>query len=342
MHILFLTIQNLRNTFWTRLKYENDSVGPMPVMDKNDISRGSTWYEKPNGTGAFKLKTWQKDNLLVLERNDSFYLAPGKVKNLVFKLYAGNTMQLYENGDIDLTPVSTQNLDKVLDSTNPLKKEVVSGAAYDIEYVGFNVTQAPLDDPNIRQALALALDVPKLIDVSLKGRAQIAAGYIPPGIPGNNPGLRPLSFDLEKAKQLIKQSKYQSADKVPAITLYTPYAVTPVEQAIIGMWQNLGLKVNTQVISTVDEYLARSHKKELQMWVGDWRADYIDPQNFLEILFQSQATDNGFAYNNPAVDAALAKAAVEQDPAARIKLYQDIEKMVLADLPAIDLLSFGA
>jgi oligopeptide transport system substrate-binding protein len=307
------------------------------IVDKNDVSRGAQWYEKPNGSGPFKIKTWQKDSLLVLERNDSYYLTPAKVKFLVFKLFAGNYMQLYENGEIDMVPIGTSSLDKVQDKTNPLNKELVSGFSYNSHYLGMNVSKAPFDDVKIRQAVGLALDVPKLIEISLKGQAQQAAGYIPPGVPGYNSALTPTTRNLEKAKQLITESKYGSADKVPEITFYDPYSISAVDQAIIGMLQNLGLKVKSQVISSLDEYLKRSHNHELQLWTSGWRADYIDPQNFLEILFQSKSTDNDFAYNNPAVDAALASAAVEQDPDKRIKMYQDIEKTILADMPAAPL-----
>jgi oligopeptide transport system substrate-binding protein len=307
------------------------------IVDKNDISRGAQWYEKPNGSGPFKIKTWQKDSLLVLERNDGYYLTPAKVKFLVFKLFAGNYMQLYENGEVDMVPIGTSSLDKVLDKTNPLNKELISGYSYNIDYLGMNVSKAPFDDLKIRQAVALALDVPKLVEISLKGQAQQAAGYIPPGVPGFNSALTPSTRNLEKAKQLIAESKYGSADKVPEITFYDPYGISAVDQAIIGMLQNLGLKVKSQVISSYDEYLKRAHNHELQLWTSGWRADYIDPQNFLEVLFQSKSSDNSFAYNNPAVDAALASAAVEQDPDKRIKMYQDIEKTILGDLPAAPL-----
>jgi oligopeptide transport system substrate-binding protein len=307
------------------------------VVDRNDIIKGSNWYEHPNGSGPFRLNTWQKDKLMVLERNENFYLAPAKVKYLVFKLFAGIPVQLYQKGDVDMAPVGTDDQDKVLDPTNNLSKEVVSGASTSMDYLGMNVTLAPFDDIKIRQAVSLALDIPKLIEVSIKGRAQRVAGYVPPGVPGNNPDLKAASVSLEKARQLIADSKYGSVDRVPEITFYALYAVSPVDQAIIGMLQNLGLKVKAQIVNSQDDYIKRAHNHEFQLFVSGWRADYLDPQNFLEILFQSQSSENSFAYNNPQVDAALAQAAIEQDPEKRLKMYQDVEKMVLADLPAIPL-----
>jgi len=308
------------------------------VVDKDNVAKGATWYEQPNGTGAFKLKSWEKDTLLVLERFDGFYLGAAKLKNLVFKLFAGVPMTLYESGEIDMTGVGIDDQDKVLDTTNPLNKQLVTGTSATVYYVGFNVTRAPFDDPKVRQAFAMALDVPKIIDVSLKGRADRAAGYVPQGIPAYNSALVPVSLDANQAKQLIAQSKYGGVDKLPAITLYTLYGATSVEEAAISMWQqNLGVQVKVEVISELATYMERLRRKEFQVFVSGWGADYIDPQNFLQVLFQTGSSENHFAYSNAAVDAALIAAAAEPDSTSRNQKYQDIEKAILADLPAVPL-----
>ena len=156
----------------------------------------------------------------------------------------------------------------------------------------------------------------------------------PPGIPGHNDELEPLPFDPELARQLIAESKYGSIDNLPSIVFYGLYSLGPTEQAMVGMWQaNLGVTVEVQIIEELEEWLELSHNRELPLFVSGWHADYIDPQNFLEILFHSQSEDNISAYSNSEVDAALEKAAVEQDEEARLKMYQDIEKMILKDLP---------
>jgi oligopeptide transport system substrate-binding protein len=201
-----------------------------------------------------------------------------------------------------------------------------------------NPTQAPFDDPKVRQAFAQALDVNKIIEVVFQGQADRSAGYVPAGVAGSNSALQLIPFDLTQAKKLIADSKYKSVDQLPAVTLYVPISSTPLDEAIAGMWQqNLGVKVNIQVINSYEEYLARYHRHEFQIAIYGWGADYNDPQDFLDVLFQSQSPENGIAYSNPAVDSALAKAGVEKDNATRLKQYQDIEKMILSDLPAIPL-----
>ncbi len=176
----------------------------------------------------------------------------------------------------------------------------------------------------------------KIIEVSMKGRADRSAGLVPPGVPGNNSSLKPAPFDPTQAKQLIAQSKYGSADKLPAITMYVYGAAGPVTEAAVAMWkQNLGIDVKVEAIKELKEYMDRKHNRDFPIFFSGWRADYLDPQNFLDVLFQTGSDENFFAYSNPDVDAALKAAAVERDESVRLKKYQDIEKMILADSPAV-------
>ena len=306
------------------------------VVDRANVARGMNWTDKPNGTGPFKLKEWKKGELLVLERNENYYLGPTKLKNVVFQIYAGRRMMMYEQGEIDTTGVSIYDLDRVLDPADPLNQELLTTPSIDVDYLGFNVAMPPFDDPKVRRAFALALDMDKILEVSLKGNAERSGVFVPPGIPGHNDELEPLPFDPEQAKQLIAESKYGSVDNLPPVILYALYSAGPDEEAAVAMWrQNLGVEVEVQVIEELEEWYERSNNREFQLFFGGWRADYIDPQNFLEILFHSQSEENRFAYSNPEVDAALEEAAVELDEETRLKMYQDIEKMILEDLPVV-------
>ncbi len=308
------------------------------IVDQVNVSQGDSWFEKPNGTGPFKLKSWEKDNQIVLERYDGFYTGPSKLKNIVFSLFAGDPMSLYESGEIDIAGVSSANQEKVLDINNPLNKELLTDSSAGIFYIGFNVSKPPFDDLKVRQAFAMAIDVDKIIEVAYKGKADRASGYIPLGVPGFDSSLQALPFDVNRARQLITESKYQTVENLPSITYYTLYATSPADQAILGMFkQNLGVQIKVETISEIETYMARARGNEFQIFLSGWIADYLDPQNFLDILFQSQSTENHFGYSNPKVDSDLISAASIPDESVRLQKYQDIQKQLLADLPAVPL-----
>jgi oligopeptide transport system substrate-binding protein len=306
------------------------------VVDRANVARGMNWTNEPNGTGPFKLKEWKKDELVVLERNDGYYSEPAKLENIVFQIFAGRQMMMYEQGEIDIAGVYLDDLDRVLDPKNPLNKELMTEPGVGIDYLAFNVTMPPFDDPKVRRAFALALDMDKIIEVSFKDNTKRSGSYIPPQIPGHNEELEPLPFDPEQAKQFIAESKYGSIDNLPPIVFYDLYYLSPGDEAKVAMWQqNLGVTVEVEIIEELEEWHERIHNREFQLSTGSWYADYIDPQNFLEVLFHSQSEENRSAYSNPEIDTALEKAAVEQDEEVRLKMYQDIEKFILEALPIV-------
>jgi len=74
-----------------------------------------------------------------------------------------------------------------------------------------------------------------------------------------------------------------------------------------------------------------------QMFDLGWIADYVDPQDFLDIKFHSESANNETLYSNAEVDGLLEEARTEQDEAARLELYQQAEEIIVEDAPWIPL-----
>ena len=314
------------------------------VVDRENIEeQGDHWTQKPNGTGPFKLKEHSIGEIIVLERNDLFYRRPAYLDRVEFILRGGSPMAMYENGEIDITGVGLADLARVEDPTEPLHQELVAAPPqFSLVYIGFNVTMPPFDDRNIRQALALAIDK-ALIASEVLVRAQTPAyGILPPGFPGYNPHIQGLSFDADRARQLLRESRYNlESGSFPTVLLTTPGtsgALSRDMEAIIEMWrQTLGIEVEAQQAEWAT-FLQDVNRQRLQLFAGlSWQADYADPQDFLDILFHSQSEINHWAYSNPQVDRLLEQASVEQDPQQRIQLYQEAELLIVSDAPIIPL-----
>ncbi len=302
------------------------------VVDRANVETGDDWTDAPNGTGAFKLKTWQKDELLILERNNDWYGATPALAHSVYRIFAGRPMQMYENGEIDLTGVYVWNIDRVRDPVNPFNSHLRESTRPCTSYLGFNVTMPPFHDPKVRQALALALQIDKQIEVTLRGLDKRAAGFVPPGIPGHNERLRPTNFDPTAARRLLEESSYGGAENLPPIRSFASY------DAIHWAWEeHLGVKVEAVSIYEASDVWDRLDNNELGVFTSGWCADYPDPQNFLDLLFHSNSPQNKFEYANDEVDSLLAQAALETNAGRRIGLYQQIEEIVLEDWVAVPL-----
>ncbi|MBW7929193.1 MAG: hypothetical protein H3C58_14135, partial [Fimbriimonadaceae bacterium] len=84
--------------------------------------------------------------------------------------------------------------------------------------------------------------------------------------------------------------------------------------------------------------LERRNKKQLGFFVMSWYADYLDPQNFLSLLFAGYSPHNSLNYANPEVDALCRSADSFAGPVdERMRLYQRAEDRILQDAPWVPL-----
>ena len=307
------------------------------VLDRENVeSGGRNWTETPNGTGPFRLAEYRIGERIILERNENFYREPAHVDSIAMNLAGGQAMAMYENDEIDITGVGLFDLDRVLDPSEDLNKElIIAPPDFSVSYVGFNTSMPPFDDPKFRQALNHAVDKELIATEVLSELVEPAYGILPPGFPGYNENLVGLEYDPELARQLLAESKYADPDTRPRIEVTVPGTGGTIGldlEVIIEMWrQELGVEVEIQQVEWAT-YLQDLNQQKFQAYGGlGWSADYPDPQDFLDILFHTESSINHGAYSNSELDAILEEARIEPDLERRVNLYHDAEKMIVDD-----------
>ncbi len=315
------------------------------VVDKNNVEGGSQpWYLTPNGTGPFKLKSWDQGQRIVLVKNPDYYGDPKpSLDEVDYILGGGSPMTMYENGDLDATLVTVADIDRVNDPSNPLNKELSVVSELDTGFLIFNTRKPPFDDLNVRKAFAMSVDRQKLIDVVGKKMPVPATGILPQAFPGYNSDLKAIPYDPAQAKQLLAQSKY--AGKLPDITWTTVGSGGTSgadTQAVAQMLKdNLGVNISIEQTDWAT-YISQISGTDIQYQMFDiaWIADYVDPHDFLNVLFHSGSYNNWSGLSDPAVDKLLDQADVERDQAKRLQLYQQAEQMIMDQVPVLPL-SYG-
>jgi len=333
-YTLRVTIDAPKAYFLSKLSYPTAFV-----VDRANVESGEDWWWEPNGTGPFKLREWKAGQWLILERSQIYYGEPAELEQ-VFYLLSGLPMAQYEKGEIDVTPVSTSYIDQATDETNPLHLELAVTPELSLYYIGFNTAQPPFDDVNVRRAFCLAVNKERIAKLILRDRVGVAEGILPPGMPGYNEALEGLDYDAEKAIEFIAASKYRDVSNLPPITLTVEgygNSIPDYLGAIIQEWQqNLGVEIAVRQLEP-GNFLYNPKQEKDEMFALGWVADYPDPHNFLDILFYTGSENNFFEYSNPTLDALLDRAAVEQDRADRLVMYQQAEQLVVDDAPCLPL-----
>ena len=308
------------------------------VVDKTQVeSQGDNWLRKPNGSGPFVLESLSRERI-VLVRNEHYYGKRPILARVEYILSGGLPITMYENDQLDIVEVSPAEIERVSDPGNPLYAEHRVEPQLSVQYLGLNVDAPPFDDPAVRQAFAQAIDKNKLADLVLKNTALPAVGILPPGMPDYDQNLVGLPYDPVRARQLLASSKYAPA--MPQVVLAvsgTSGHMDSVTRAILSMIEsNLGITVTVEQVEW-SYFLRDMNERRYQIYSAGWIGDYPDSQNFLDVLFHSQSSQNHMGYHNREADQLLEQARVEQDPAKRTTLYHQAERIIVNEAPWIPL-----
>ena len=334
-YTLEVTIDPPKSYFLSKLTYPTAYV-----VDRANVESGGEWWHSPNGTGPFKLRQWEENSLLVLERNELYYGELAGVDFVAFHLWAGLPMNLYETGEIDVTNVYIHYIDKVSDEAGSFYQELAIVPELSFYYIGFNTNQPPFDDVNIRRAFSQAIDKDKLVSLIFRDMVLLADGILPPGMPGYNENLSGLDYDVNRARELIVDSDYGDVSRLPPITITTAGRGGLIPrglEAIVYEWrQNLGVEVKVRQLEP-QRFLYHLKQEKDEMFYTGWIADYPHPQDFLEVLFYSGGDNNYGEYSNLEIDALLEMAGVEQDSNLSLALYQQSEQRLVEDAACLPL-----
>lgn len=335
-YTLQVDIEAPRSYFIDKLTYPTSYV-----VDRDTVANGADWWRRPNGTGPFELARWEPGSLLELRRNAQYYGVPALVDAVQFLLLAGVPMSLYEQGQIDVVGVSSSYIEQVTDPANPLHLELLSAPELSLYYVGFDVTRPPFDDVYVRLAFCHAVDRERIVTVLFKDSVAVAGGVLPAGLPGYDPDFLPYRYDPELARELLSQSSYGSAEALPPVVLtVSGYAnnVPDYIAAVMLDWKrNLGVEAAVRQLEP-EVFLYYLEEERDEAFAMGWIADYPSPHNFLGTLFSAGESYNISGYSNPAVEDLLARAAAESDEEARLSLYREAERLIVADAPCLPLM----
>ncbi len=331
---LRITIDAPKPYFLSKLGYPSSFVVDRRAVEE----RGEEWWKTTeiNGSGPYMMEEWESGHVVVLRRFDNYH-TPANLEYVVSPrrlLPGASVVDMYLGEAWDAVYVGTRSLDFV--RAHPrLSGELHEFDQLTVFYVDLDGTRPPFDDPRVRLAFAMALDREGLIEEVLEGNATLATGVLPPGMPGYNESLRGIPYDPEMARQLLSDSRY-AADLPEIVFTASDRGGEPslAVQYMLDSWrENLGVDVKLELVA--GDFFYQIEERAPHLYETGWVADYPDPENFLDLLFHSEAHDA--RYINEEFDRLVEQARVEQDTEDRHALYRQAEQLLVDEAGIIPL-----
>jgi peptide/nickel transport system substrate-binding protein len=302
--------------------------------------------EHPTGTGPFRFESYDRAaGTVTLVRNDQYWGEPAKLDRLIFRVIPDENARRQElqAGTIDgydlPSPADWQSLEDA-------GHQVLIRPVFNILYLGINKKNNPaLADLRVRQAIAHAVDRESLVRNQLPEGAVVATQFMPDTVTGYNPDLQPIPYDPERARALLAEAGVSNL----TVNFYYPTDVTRpympnptnIFTAIQENLQQVGITVNPVAQPWNGGYLdsvqiAGTHDLHLLGWTGD----YNDAGNFLESFFGAPGPEFGLTLPADApIIQGIAQADATVDPAAHEAAYQEVNRVIMEQLPGVPLSS---
>lgn len=298
--------------------------------------RERSFFLKPSGTGPFAYDHLMLDpqgNVvgLTLKRNGQYFGGSPYLDAIDFSPHY--TLEHFLNGEADCFPVTSDRL------LTPGFQVFQDGSLHPI-FLGMSCHIPPLDRQIVRKALSYGINKRELArdTFDLKYIRDVTNNYIPTRLPRFYPRDDMESFSREKAERMLLEAGFTKGNEFPALAFLIEMPRTDLKNKIFRSIRNqlepLGIKLRLHYYRSLEE--VKEFDDPYLIFIGRVM-DFPDPEDIIRPFFFSKSVFNVFGYSNPALDELLLEAEVESSWTKRIKLFQQIEQILIQDVPSLPL-----
>jgi peptide/nickel transport system substrate-binding protein len=309
---------------------------------KYDNDFGNAWL-KTNfaGSGPFKLREWRANEVVVLERNDSYFGEKPKLARVIYrhlKESSGQRLAL-ENGDIDIARnLEPNDLESTAGNADIVQTSAPKGTVF---YFSLNQKNPNLAKPEVIEAFKYLVDYDAIGATLIKGVGEVHQTFLPKGVLGALDE-KPFKFDVAKAKELLAKAGLPDGFTI-TMDVRSNQPTTGIAESIQQTAAQAGIKIDIipgDGKQTLTKFRARTH----DIYIGVWGQDYFDPNSNAETFtINYDNSDEGknktLAWRNawdvPDLTEKTKAALLEKDPAKRAEIYEGLQKTVLERGPYV-------
>jgi peptide/nickel transport system substrate-binding protein len=319
-------------------------VNPAVVEANKGSDDGVTYLTNASaGSGPYQISNWKPGEVYEFTAVKDYWRGwpnanyPTKFIRQVMREASTRRLAI-ESGQVDL--VDWMSVDDVvaLDGVNGIK--AAPGPTLTVYDVKMNTQNGLTADPNLRQAIAYAVDYEAMLGI-WSGRATRLVGPLPPSLAGDMQAM--YNLNLEKAKEILAKTTIPAGSKLEYVYVTGLEDSRRTGLVLQDSLSKIGLEVTITAIPWADAVARFSDPKTspdlFPLYSG---TAFADPDNYLWAAFHSSLAGNWTNpghYKNPAVDKLLEEGRATVDAAKRADIYKQATDLILTDAPNLFLAS---
>ncbi|UDG81452.1 Peptide transport periplasmic protein SapA [Candidatus Profftia lariciata] len=295
------------------------------------------------GTGPFMLNEYHAGQYIRLKKHDAFWKGKPCMPQVIIDLAAGGTGYLSKlltrECDVLAYPAASQL--SIL--RNDLR--LILSPSMNIAYLVFNTQKKPLDNINVRRAIAYSINNKRLMQSIYYGTVEMATSILPRTSWAYDQKANTTEYNPEKSITLLKQAGVDNLSLQLCVpTRSQVYNSSPLKTAELIQADMAQVDIHVSIVS-VQGQSQEQHLSDMNydIILSGWVIDSNDPDNLFRPLLNCAAIDsqtNLSYWCDPSFDYLLHKSLLSQNIVQRIIYYQNAQKILAEQLPILPLVYF--
>jgi len=312
---------------------------------------GDARASSPMDLGPYVLSRWVrvagKDTEMRLDANPNYWNASGgypKTPHIIIKFYSDAVaLRLaIESGEVDIAFRQLSATD-IKDLKGKPNLKVWEGVGAFIQYLVFQQNNPPVDNPDIRRAIAAAVDRPTLTRTVFLGQATPLYSMIPNGMFGHVDAFKELGdANYELTRSLLAKHGYNENNKLKVTLWYESsghYPQSPDQASVLKSSLEASGVIEVELKSADwASYGANRRSEIMQIFILGWYPDYVDPDDYMyPFLHSSGSSWLHTSYSSEAMDDLITRSRSVTDLNERAQLYAQAQALLAQDAPLVPL-----
>ncbi|HEY2259962.1 MAG TPA: ABC transporter substrate-binding protein [Solirubrobacteraceae bacterium] len=313
----------------------SDNYNAIVVPKGTDFAK---WQKSFIGTGPFKLKSYTQNVGANFVANPSYWGGAPHLDSTAFTFYGSQQPQILalQGGTVDvIVQFVVQGAQSLLNSA---QYKIITLKSANHRELSMRNDMAPFTDPRVRQAIALSLDRPGMVQALLQGKGVLGNDSpFSPKFPSTNTSVPQRAQNLSKAKQLLSAAGHPNGFST-TLTTEEYEEIPQLAQVISEAASKIGVQMKLKVENQTNYYGKATYGN------SDWLdaivslVDYGDrgvPNVFLEAPLTSNGPWNAAHFKNKTYDGLVKQYVAAVDLQTQKTLAGKIENLLLQETPIV-------